>query len=118
MTRESGPKGHKWERYWDIYVPVAAITPRDTPHGQRDGGGRIAVDGETLRDVLGHARELPDTAEITAMETAALSEAGKDMSRSEIRALAVTAIAQLGQIAQKITHLAALLGGESAGNRS
>jgi hypothetical protein len=54
------------------------------------------VDGETLREVLGHARELPDAAEITAMETAALSGAGKGTTRSEIRALAVTAVAQLG----------------------
>lgn len=74
------------------------------------------MDGETLREVLGHARELPDAAEITAMETAALSGAGKGTTRSEIRALAVTAVAQLGQITQKLTHLAALLGDKSGGN--
>lgn len=76
------------------------------------------MDGETLREVLRHARELPGTAEIAAMETAALGGVDDGVTRSEIRALAVTAIAQLGQIAQKLTRLAALLGGESAGTRS
>jgi hypothetical protein len=76
------------------------------------------VDGETLREVLDHARELPDAADITAMETAALSGAGKGTTRSEVRALAVTAMAQLGQITQKLTHLAALLGNRSAGSGS
>jgi hypothetical protein len=76
------------------------------------------VDGETLREVLRHARELPGPAEITAMETAALSRAGEGTTRSEIRALAVTAIAELGQVAQTLTRLEALISGESAGIRS
>lgn len=76
------------------------------------------MDGETLREVLRRAKELPGAAEITAMEAAALSGAGEGTTRFEIRALAVTAIAQLWQIAQKLTRLAALLGGESAGSRS
>jgi len=75
------------------------------------------MDAETLRAALRHARELPGAAEITAMEAAALGQAPEGSTRSEIRALAVTAIAQLGQIAQKLTHLTALLGGESAGSR-
>ncbi len=75
------------------------------------------MDGETLREVLDHARELPDPADITAMETrAALSGAG-NTTRSGF-ALAVTAMAQLGQITQKLTHLAALLGNRSAGSGS
>lgn len=78
----------------------------------------MPVDGETLREILRRARELPGAAEITAMEAAALSWAGEGMTRSEIRALAVTATAQLWQIAQKLTRLAALLSGESAGIRS
>jgi hypothetical protein len=80
--------------------------------------GANAVDGETLREVLHDARELPGAAEIAALETAALSEAGEGVPRSEIRALGVMAMAQLGQITQKITRLAALLGGESGGTRS
>jgi hypothetical protein len=76
------------------------------------------VEGESLHEVLRHARELPGTAEITAMETAALSGAGEGTTRSEIRALAVTAIAQLGQIAQKLARLAALMGGGSDGRGS
>lgn len=76
------------------------------------------MDGETLRDVLQDARALPGAAEIAALETAALSEAREGVPRSEIRALGVTAMAQLGQIAQKLTRLAALLGGESGGSRS
>jgi hypothetical protein len=80
--------------------------------------GANAMDGETLREVLHDARELPGAAEITALETAALSGAREGVPRSEIRALAVTAMAQLGQIAQKVTRLAALLGGESGGTRS
>jgi hypothetical protein len=76
------------------------------------------VEGESLREVLRHARELPGTAEITALETAALSGAGEGTTRSEIRALAVTAIAQLGQIAQKLARLAALMSGGSAGTGS
>jgi hypothetical protein len=76
------------------------------------------VDGETLREVLRHARELPGAAEITAMETAALSRAGGGTTRSEIRGLAVTAIAQLGQIAQELTRLEALIGGQFTGTRS
>jgi hypothetical protein len=76
------------------------------------------VDGETLCEVLRHARELPGAAEIAALETAALSRAGEGTTRSEIRALAVTAIAELGEIAQKITRLEALIGGEFAGTRS
>jgi hypothetical protein len=39
--------------------------------------GANAVNGETLREVLQDARELPGAAEIAALETAALSEAGK-----------------------------------------
>ena len=76
------------------------------------------MEGESLHEVLRHARELPGTAEITAMETAALSGAGEGTTRSEIRELAVTAIAQLGQIAQKLARLAALMGGESDGRGS
>ncbi len=76
------------------------------------------MDAEALREVLRNARELPGTADITAMETAALSEAEGGMPRSEIRALAVTAIAQLGQIAQRLAQLATLVGSESGGNRS
>jgi hypothetical protein len=76
------------------------------------------VEGESLGEVLRHARELPGTAEIAEMETAALSGAGEGTTRSEIRALAVTAIAQLGQIAQKLARLAALMGGGSGGNES
>jgi hypothetical protein len=76
------------------------------------------VEGESLGEVLRHARELPGTAEIAAMETAALSGAGQGTTRSEIRALAVTAIAQLGQIAQKLARLAALTGGGSGGSES
>jgi hypothetical protein len=76
------------------------------------------VDDETLREVLRHARELPGAAEITAMETAALRRAAAGTTRSEIRDLAVTAIAQLGQIAQKLARLAALAGGESGSSRS
>jgi hypothetical protein len=71
------------------------------------------VDGETLHEVLHDAKELPSADEIAAMETAALREAGGGILRSEIRALAVTATAQLGQITQKFTRLAGLLGGES-----
>ena len=76
------------------------------------------MEGESLHEVLRHARELPGTAEITAMETAALSGAGEGTARSEIRALAVTAIAQLGQIAQKLARLAALTGRGSGGSGS
>lgn len=71
------------------------------------------MDGETLHEVLRDAKELPSADEIAAMETTALREAGGGILRSEIRALAVTATAQLGQITQKFTRLAALLGGES-----
>jgi hypothetical protein len=95
----------------DACVPV-------TPRTGNAMVGANAVDGETLREVLHDARELPGAAEITALETAALGEAREGVPRTEIRALAVTAMAQLGQIAQKVTRLAALLGGESGGNRS
>jgi hypothetical protein len=50
--------------------------------------GANAVDGETLREVLHDAGELPGAVEITALETAALSEAREGVPRSEIRALA------------------------------
>jgi hypothetical protein len=99
-----------WVR-WGAGVPVAS------PTGNAMVGAN-AMDSETLREVLHDARELPGAAEITALETAALSEAREGVPRSEIRALAVTAMAQLGQIAQKVTRLAALLGGESGGTRS
>jgi hypothetical protein len=77
----------------------------------------MPADGETLGAVLRRARELPGAAEITAMETAALSRAGEGAARSEIRALAVTAIGQLWQINERLTRLAALLSGGSAGSR-
>ena len=99
-----------WVR-WGACVPVAPRTGNAMV-------GANAMDSETLREVLHDARELPGAAEITALETAALSEAREGEPRSEIRALAVTAMAQLGQIAQKVTRLAALLGGESGGTRS
>ncbi len=76
------------------------------------------MDGETLREVLHDARELPGAAEIAALEAAALREAKEGVPRSEIRALGVTAMTQLWQITQKIARLAALLGSESGGTRS
>ena len=90
-----------WVR-WGACVPVAPRTGNAMV-------GANAMDSETLREVLHDARELPGAAEITALETAALSEAREGVPRSEI---------QLGQIAQKVTRLAALLGGESGGTRS
>jgi hypothetical protein len=41
----------------------------------------MAVDGETLREVLHDARELPGAAEIAALEAAALSEAREGVPR-------------------------------------
>ena len=75
------------------------------------------MDGETLREVLHDARELPGAAEIAALEAAALGGAREGVPRSEIRVLAVTATAQLWQITHKLTRLAELLGGESGGTR-
>lgn len=64
---------------------------------------------------LGHARELPSPASITALEAAALGAAADSARRAEIRALAVSAIAQLWQITGQLARLAEVLGDEPAG---
>ena len=73
MVSTSGASGTKAGRIDPAGDACVFVAPRT---GNAMVGAN-AVNGETLREVLQDARELPGAAEIAALETAALSEAGK-----------------------------------------
>jgi len=63
-----------------------------------------------VAEVRSRAASLPGPGEIRALEAAALAKPRQTMTVSEIRALAVEAIAHLHQVAGKLAELSALLG--------
>ena len=68
-----------------------------------------------LAEVRSRAARLPGPGQIRALEAAALAKPRQTMTPAEIRVLAAEAIAQLHEVAGKLTELSALLGADKAG---
>jgi hypothetical protein len=98
------------ERYRLLYLKIfedAAAFSR---------GAAVGVDfAVQLGEVRSRASSLPDSGEVRALEAAALAKPRRTRTPAEIRALAGEAIAQLHEIAGKLTELSALLGDEQPG---
>ena len=68
-----------------------------------------------LAEVRSRAARLPGPGEIGALEAAALAKPRATMTPAEIRALAAQAITHLHEVADKLTELSVLLGGDESG---
>ena len=74
-------------------------------------GAAIGVDlAVRLAQIQSRAASLPGPGELRALEAAALAKPRSTWTPAEIRALAGEAIAQLHEVAGKLTELSALLG--------
>jgi hypothetical protein len=74
-------------------------------------GAAVGVDfAVRLAEVRARAASLPGSGEVRALEAAALARPRRTLTPAEIRALAAEAIAQLHEVAVKLTELSALLG--------
>jgi hypothetical protein len=67
-----------------------------------------------LAEVHSRAAGLPGPGEIRALEAAALARPRRTLTPAEIRALAADAVAQLHEVAAKLTELSALLDDDQA----
>jgi hypothetical protein len=105
-TRRRAPR----ERYRLLYLKIF----EDAAGFSR--GAAVGVDfAVRLAEVRSRAASLPGPDEIRALEAAALAKPKRTRTPAEIRALAAEAVAQLHEVAAKITELSALLGGDEAG---
>ena len=101
------------ERYRLLYLKIfedALVLSRGA-----EAGVNIAV---RLAEVRSRAASLPGPDQIRALEAGALAKPRKTLTPVEIRALAAEAIAQLHEVAGKLTKLSALLGDESGEDKS
>jgi hypothetical protein len=94
------------ERYRLLYLKVFADTLGDLAQGMALGTDAAL----RLAEVRSRASQLPDPAEIKALENAALARPRKAMTPAEIRALAAEAITHLHAVADRLAELSALLG--------
>lgn len=79
-------------------------------------GAAVGVDfAVRLAEVRSRAASLPGPGEVRALEAAALARPRRTRTPAEIRALAGEAVAQLHEVAAKLTELSALLGDDQAG---
>ena len=93
------------ERYRLLYLKIFTDALGGLPHGMD------AVDLATrLAGVRSRAANLPGSGQIRVLEAAALAKPRKAMAPAEIRTLAAEAVAQLHEVAGKLTELSALLG--------
>ena len=99
------------ERYRLLYQKIFADTLGDLSRGMAHGTDVVLG----LAEVRSRAVRLPGPDEIGALEAAALAKPRKAMTAAEIRVLAAEAIAQLHEVAGKLTELSALLGADKAG---
>ncbi len=94
------------ERYRLLYLKIF-------PDALTDLSQVMAVGADValrLAGIRSRAAQLPDPAEIKALESAALARRGKAMTSTEIRALAAEAITHLHEVADRLAELSALLG--------
>jgi hypothetical protein len=101
---------HPRERYRLLYLKIFQDMAGDLAPGAAFG----AEFAMRLAAVRSRAAKLPGSGQIRALEAAALTRAGKTMTAPEIRALAAEAIADLHEVAGKLTELPALLGDEAS----
>ena len=99
------------ERYRLLYQKIFADTLGDLSRGMALGTDLV----QGLAEVRSRAARLPGPGQIRALEAAALAKPRQTMTPAEIRALAAEAIAQLHEVAGKLTELSALLGAGEAG---
>ena len=99
------------ERYRLLYLKVFGDIAGDLSPGLAYGTD-FAM---RLAAVRSRAACLPGPGQIRALEAAALGKPRETITPAEIRALAAEAIAQLHQVADKLTELSALLGDDEVG---
>ena len=98
------------ERYRLLYLKVFAGAL-----GDLSGGMALGTDvALRFAEVRSRADRLPDSGEIKALEGAVLARPRGSMTPAQIRALAAEAVAQLHEVAAKLTELSALLGDDQA----
>jgi transcriptional regulator with XRE-family HTH domain len=79
-------------------------------------GATVGLDfAVRLAEVRSRAAGLPGPGEVRALEAAALARPRRTRTPAEIRALATEAIAQLYEVAGKLSELSALLGDDQPG---
>jgi transcriptional regulator with XRE-family HTH domain len=79
-------------------------------------GATVGVDlALRLAELRSRAAGLPGPGEVMALEAAVLAQPRRTRTPAEIRALAAQAVAQLHEVAGKLTELSALLGDDQAG---
>lgn len=79
-------------------------------------GATVGVDfAVRLAELRSRAAGLPGLDEVRALEDAALAKPRRTRTPAEIRALAAEAVAQLHEVAGKLTELSVLLGDDQAG---
>ena len=98
------------ERYRLLYLKVFSDALGGLSHGMALGTD-VAV---RLAEVRSRAASLPGPGEIRALEAAALAKPRTTTTPAQIRALAAEAVAQLHEVAAKLTELSALLGDDQA----
>lgn len=99
------------ERYRLLYLKIFADTLDDLSHDMALSTDAIL----RIAEVRSRAARLPGSAEIEALEAAALAKPRETMTPAEIRALAAEAIAHLHEVTDKLTELSALLGHDEVG---
>ena len=98
------------ERYRLLYLKVFKDIAAEASPGMALGAD-FAV---RLAEVRSRAASLPGPGEIRALEAAALAKPRTTTTPAQIRALAAEAVAQLHEVAAKLTELSALLGDDQA----
>jgi hypothetical protein len=99
------------ERYRLLYLKIFEGTLGDLSHAMAP----VAEFVDRLAGVRSRAAGLPGPDEIRALEATALARPKRTLTPAEIRALAAEAIAQLHEVAGKLTELSALLGDDEVG---
>lgn len=99
------------ERYRLLYLKIFEGTLSDLSQA----AAPVAEFVDWLTEVRSRAASLPRPGEIGTLEAAALAKPRQTMTPAGIRALAAEAIAQLHEVADKLTELSALLGDDEAG---
>jgi hypothetical protein len=99
------------ERYRLLYRQIFGDGLVDLSQGMALGADVVL----RLAEVRSRAARLPGPGEIRALEAAALAKPRATMTPAEIRALAAQAITHLHEVADKLTELSVLLGGDESG---
>ena len=98
------------ERYRLLYLKIFQDALGSSPDAA------VGVDlAMRLAELRSRAARLPGHGEVRALEAAALARPRTTRTAAEIRALAAEAVAQLHEVAVKLTELSALLGDDQPG---